>query len=247
MSTQQETPSRSDMIRCEFCGEEYSVTYRKCPFCDDMAGRPAPRPTPHTGKGGKRQVGGSRGSSSRPHLTIEPIRIIGYALGLVLIVAAIYIVYTLLAPLFGGSTPAMSESPRQSSDTSVSVSQSQPEVSVSAPGVSTSTPDVSTPTPDVSTSTPDVSTPTPDVSTPAPATLAAGDIGIIKDVANIRADKPVSGAIKASSTIGSEVTIVEVTSAQSDGKVWYKIRYIHADEGVREDYIRSDFVDPKPN
>jgi len=226
MSTQQETPSRSDMIRCEFCGEEYSVTYRKCPFCDDMAGRPAPRPTPHTGKGGKRQVGGSRGSSSRPRLTIEPIRIIGYALGLVLIVAAIYIVYTLLAPLFGGSTPATSESPRQSSDTSVSVSQSQPEVSVSAPGVSTST---------------------PDVSTPAPATLAAGDIGIIKDVANIRADKPVSGAIKASSTIGSEVTIVEVTSAQSDGKVWYKIRYIHADEGVREDYIRSDFVDPKPN
>lgn len=148
MATQPDTPRRSDVVRCEFCGEDYSVTYRKCPFCDDMAARPTPRPTPHTGKGGKRQVNAPRGGAP-----IEPVRIIGYALGIILIVAAIYIVYTMLAPLFAGREPASSSVVVSSSTSaSASVSQSQPDVSIS-------TPDVSVPDPSVSTSTPDVITP----------------------------------------------------------------------------------------
>ena len=27
------------MIRCEKCGEEYSVTYKRCPFCDERPSR----------------------------------------------------------------------------------------------------------------------------------------------------------------------------------------------------------------
>jgi len=143
MATQQDTPRRSDVVRCEFCGEDYSVTYRKCPFCDDMAGRPAPRPTANPGRGGKRQIGGAPHSGGAP---MEPVRIIGYALGIILIIAAIYIVYTMLAPLFGGSGSESSVSSVQSSvSSSVSASQSQPDVSIPDPAVSTSAPGVITP------------------------------------------------------------------------------------------------------
>ena len=31
---------RNDVIRCEKCGEDYSVTYKRCPFCDERPGRP---------------------------------------------------------------------------------------------------------------------------------------------------------------------------------------------------------------
>ncbi|MBQ3556959.1 MAG: Ig-like domain-containing protein [Oscillospiraceae bacterium] len=142
MATQQDTPRRSDVVRCEFCGEDYSVTYRKCPFCDDMAGRPAPRPTANPGRGGKRQIGGA----PRGGAPMEPVRIIGYALGIILIIAAIYIVYTMLAPLFGGSGSESSVSSVQSSaSSSVSASQSQPDVSIPDPAVSTSAPGVITP------------------------------------------------------------------------------------------------------
>ena len=30
--TRQAPPRRNDVIRCENCGEEYSVTYKRCPF-----------------------------------------------------------------------------------------------------------------------------------------------------------------------------------------------------------------------
>ena len=32
-------PRRNDVIRCEKCGEDYSVTYKRCPFCDERPGR----------------------------------------------------------------------------------------------------------------------------------------------------------------------------------------------------------------
>ena len=158
MSTQQETNRRSDVIRCEFCGEDYSVTYRKCPFCDDMPSRPASRPA-SGGKGGRRQAGGGRGSAP------DPVRIVGLALGFVLIIAAAYIVYSLLSPLFASDGPDL---PASSGQSSVSISVSQPDAS---PDVSV--PDVSVP--DVS--VPDVSTPnvvTPLVKTTA-ITLSSSD------------------------------------------------------------------------
>lgn len=149
---QQENSRRSDVIRCEFCGEDYSVTYRHCPFCDDMAGSAAGGRT--AGRGGKRVAptnkrGGGYGGA------IQPVQIIGIALSVILIIAAIYIVYTVISPLLGGGKdPAHSQSGVQSS-----VSQSQPDASQSQPDASASQPDVSQPDPGVSTpQVPDPST-----------------------------------------------------------------------------------------
>ena len=34
-SSEKQSPSRrNDVIRCENCGEDYSITYKRCPFCD---------------------------------------------------------------------------------------------------------------------------------------------------------------------------------------------------------------------
>lgn len=51
---------RNDVIHCENCGEDYSVTYKRCPFCDE---RPAKNGRPRTA-GGRRVAGGGR--SGRP-------------------------------------------------------------------------------------------------------------------------------------------------------------------------------------
>lgn len=141
---QQENNRRSDVIRCEFCGEDYSVTYRHCPFCDDMAGSSAGGRA--GGRGGKRVATNKRGGGYGG--AIQPVQIIGIALSVILIIAAMYIVYTVISPLLsGGKDPVSSQSGVQSS------------VSTSQPGVSQSQPDVSQPDPSVSTSqVPDPST-----------------------------------------------------------------------------------------
>lgn len=158
MTTNQEN-RRSDVIRCEFCGEDYSVTYRRCPFCDDKAGVPM-EPRSRSKKGGRRVAptnkrGGGYGGALRP------VQVIGIALSIILIIAAIYIVYSVLSPLFAGD---------KSGDVSSDVSVSQSDVS---------TPDVSSPdvsTPDVS--TPDVSV--PDVSVPDPSTSSGVVAPVVK-------------------------------------------------------------------
>ena len=41
MAKQQTTSinKKAEMIYCERCGEDYSATYRRCPFCDERPGR----------------------------------------------------------------------------------------------------------------------------------------------------------------------------------------------------------------
>ena len=70
---EQQPSRRNDVIRCERCGEDYSVTYKRCPFCDERPGR--------TGITGKRvkEYGGPA----------NPIQIVGLVLSLVVIVAAL--------------------------------------------------------------------------------------------------------------------------------------------------------------
>lgn len=36
-----------DLIKCPYCGEEYSPSYRSCPFCEEERPRKAPRRNPH--------------------------------------------------------------------------------------------------------------------------------------------------------------------------------------------------------
>ena len=166
METKQEN-RRSDVIRCEFCGEDYSVTYKHCPFCDDRAfyGREQSR-----GKGGKRVATNKRGGGYGGGM--QPVQIIGLALSFILIIAAIYIVFTVLSPLFTRDDPVGSESSAQISTSQSGGEVSQPEVSVSLPGVSTSG-DISAPV------IPDVSS---DPTILAPIVSATGITLNIKDV-----------------------------------------------------------------
>lgn len=107
---QDRAPSRrSDVIRCENCGEDYSTTYRCCPFCDERPGR--------TGVNGRRVDGGS---------SVPPIQMVGLVISLVLIITALFIVFKYVSPLiFGWNTGDVSSNISTSqSDSSSSTSQS---------------------------------------------------------------------------------------------------------------------------
>ena len=201
METRQEN-RRSDVIRCEYCGEDYSVTYRHCPFCDDRASYGSDRAP---SKGGKRVATNKRGGGYGGGM--QPVQIIGLVLSVILIIAAVYIVFTVLSPLFGGGTPT--------DESSVSVSQS--EVSSSVPDASTSQPDVSSSEPDVSTSG-DISVPViPDISGDSsivtPVVSATGITLSVKDV-TLKADETLK--IKATLTPADSTDTVKWTSSNEE-------------------------------
>ena len=82
MATKKAPPRRNtDVIRCENCGEEYSTTYKRCPFCDE---RPGGRSYPPVG--GRRVAGGSRSGRG---IQANPLQVGGLVLSLVLIIAAV--------------------------------------------------------------------------------------------------------------------------------------------------------------
>lgn len=97
--TRQAPPRRNDVIRCENCGEEYSVTYKRCPFCDERPGRSS-RPGSRT-SGGRRVANNRRGGGYGG--PVNPIHIIQLVIGLVVIIAAAVIIIRFVAgPLLGG-------------------------------------------------------------------------------------------------------------------------------------------------
>lgn len=115
----QTPPRRTDVIRCEKCGEDYNISYKRCPFCDERRGRRVTR-------------GG--GYTSR---SVNPIQIAGLIISLVLIASALFIVVRFLgAPIFGNKNrPANSGSDASSTQSSQSstgtpAGPSTPELSV---------------------------------------------------------------------------------------------------------------------
>ena len=87
----QSSPRRTDVIRCENCGEDYNVSYKRCPFCDERPGR--------GGVSGRRVSNTRGGGYGRP---VNPIQIAGLVISLVLIASALFIVVRFLgAPIFG--------------------------------------------------------------------------------------------------------------------------------------------------
>ena len=125
-TTERTSEQRTDKIRCKYCGEEYSSSYKKCPFCDgkrQQEGACRREARSSAGNGGKRLSGG------RGHFSgIEPVRVIGWVLALILFAAAIYILITALGPLFhkGEAAPASSVSEASSASVSAAVSTSEP-------------------------------------------------------------------------------------------------------------------------
>lgn len=112
-SEKQSAPRRSDVIRCENCGEDYSITYKRCPFCDERPGR--------TGIGGRRVAGGSGAP-------VHPIQVISLVVSLVIIITALFIVFKYIGPLiFGEKDPGGSSASAGTSQTDSSLGdQSQP-------------------------------------------------------------------------------------------------------------------------
>ena len=107
---------RNDLIRCDNCGEYYSVTYKRCPFCDERPERPGqPR-------GGRRVATNKRGGGYGG--AVNPVQIALLILSFVLVVAAVFIVVKSVAPLFqrgpadhpGGSSVSTSQGASSSGD-----------------------------------------------------------------------------------------------------------------------------------
>ena len=97
MAARRGTGTRAETIHCDICGEDYAVTYNRCPFCD---GRPtAADGSEEDGRrnGGKRLSTNTRGGGygGGP----SPLKIIGTVISLALIVAAVCIVISIVKPL----------------------------------------------------------------------------------------------------------------------------------------------------
>lgn len=187
-------PSRDMLIHCDSCGEEYSSTYRRCPFCgarneprrnsgrDDPASssryiptpppaQPAPRrdareepaddgyifdgqdafeeyeedeaydaPRP---KGGKRLAPKQSGGFDLPPVNWP--RVITFLCSLIIIVAALVIVFTSIYPQLRDTT---NPDPKPDDSAGVSDAPSQPPVTVPTPGgTQTAEPGASDPQP----------------------------------------------------------------------------------------------------
>lgn len=114
MATRRSTGTRPEVIRCPYCGEDYSVTYKRCPFCD---GKPAPESSfeddpPAEGRrsGGKRLVSNTRGGGYGGG-GWGPLRIVGTVVSLGLIVAAVWIVVSVVSPLVNRGSSLNSDQP----------------------------------------------------------------------------------------------------------------------------------------
>lgn len=114
MATRRSTGTRPEVVRCPYCGEDYSVTYKRCPFCD---GKPAPESSfeddpPAEGRrsGGKRLVSNTRGGGYGGG-GWGPLRIVGTVVSLGLIVAAVWIVVSVVSPLVNRGSSLNSNQP----------------------------------------------------------------------------------------------------------------------------------------
>ena len=114
MATRRSTGTRPEVVRCPYCGEDYSVTYKRCPFCD---GKPAPESSfeddpPAEGRrsGGKRLVSNTRGGGYGGG-GWGPVRIVGTVVSLGLIVAAVWIVVSVVSPLVNRGSSLNSDQP----------------------------------------------------------------------------------------------------------------------------------------
>ena len=129
--------SANEMIHCDVCGEDYSATYKHCPFCEEDAWEARERERgggreeeyddldeyeedeyeerPVRRKGGKR-LGNRRGGGYGGPPSIG--KIVSTVLSLVIIAAAIFVVITIIRPwiIRGNVDPNPSEQVTQTPD-----------------------------------------------------------------------------------------------------------------------------------
>ena len=120
------------IVHCPSCGEDYSATYKFCPFCGGRGTAPAsnaagaqqgyefdgqdvfdhPNANPG-GKGGKRLAAGG-GQRPTPPPPINWPRLITFLCSLVIIAAALVMVFTVVYPHLRGTDADTAASPSQS-------------------------------------------------------------------------------------------------------------------------------------
>lgn len=193
--------TRTELVHCDNCGEDYAATYRRCPFCNAKPGArsagDAPAPLyedtyydeePATNRrGGKRLAGGKpprRGGGDNGQI----LRTVLYLLSALVIVAAVWIVGTKLLPKLL-PTPQPSSSVEPSVQPSIQPSIQPPSSTEPSPSweplpsldpavtddpLGLDSPDLPSVEPDPLVSQAPAGTPTV-VSTPAP-TAAAGSL-----------------------------------------------------------------------
>lgn len=119
---------KDNLIKCEYCGEMYSTTYKHCPFCNEDGTSDWVEPEEddyeeERPRGGKRLAAGSGGGyydppqksggrGGRGRRNISPWSILGVVISLVLIIAAIWIVASIFGSITGrGKKPTPTPTP----------------------------------------------------------------------------------------------------------------------------------------
>lgn len=266
-------PSRDMLIHCDACGEDYSSTYRRCPFCGErndprrVSGRGDPAsasryiPTPPPvrpaqaqeedlddgyvfdgqdafeyeeeeeyyaprPKGGKRLAPKQGGQG----FDLPPInwpRLITFLCSLVIIVAALVIVFTVIYPQLRGN-----QDPASNASESVSPSLSPTPDPIPTPDPANSQ-DVVQPTEPVN-PTPDPTTP---VTTPPPTGGQRATIVNASGGLRVRSGPGMSYNIVASLLNGNVINVI----APSDNG-WYQITFSGSGGAVLSGYIMGDYI-----
>ena len=108
-----EASHRNDVVRCEKCGEFYSATYDRCPFCDDS-------PVQENGSWLSKKM------SSK-----NPVQILGYVIAGLLILLVLFVGITKIAPMFSGESKP-SHSASSMSDAIINISLDKSELTLTA-------------------------------------------------------------------------------------------------------------------
>jgi hypothetical protein len=237
MANTHKTNSKHGLIHCDNCGEEYSSTYRRCPFCDedndyeeDYEYEDESGEHPPSRGGGKRLAPSSRRGGG--YRKASPVRVISLLVSLVVILAAAWVVIAKVVPLIrrGDITPvdpdvsqvAAAPSASQPSAKEDPPASENPSVD-NTPAPSDETPDVSdAPTP--SDTQTDVS-PEPDVST-SPAASGATEFSLNKSDVTFSSQYPDPVTLKATFTPSGSTSALtwsssdpDVATVDSSGKV----------------------------
>lgn len=264
-------PSHDTLIHCEACGEDYSSTYRRCPFCgarndprrvtprNDPASSsryvPVPPPAKPAGQRSReeelddtyvfdgqdafdeepeeeyytpRPKGGKRLAPKQGGVELPPInwpRLITFLCSLVIIVAALVIVFTFIYPKLHGTT----DKPGESAGVSAA-----PSAAPSAPVEPTpDLPVTDQPTQPVDPVTPP---PTAPVTTPAPTGTQAVVVNASSGL-RVRSGPGTSYEVLDSLYNGNRITVL----APADNG-WYNISYTRRGGVTQTGYIMGDYI-----
>ena len=229
MATKRTPGSRPGLIRCDHCGEEYSESYRRCPFCAEYDAdvkeetlriraetyggpkhtatgqRTAPTRTSYS-RGGKRVAYGNRRGGG--YTKVSAGKIIAWLLSLIVIIAAIWIIATQVIPLIHNG--------EQVDPGAMNTPNSSPSAPVE------NTPPVSTPTPTPS-QEPEVS-PSPQIpagDTAAGFTLNKSEFAFSSKYPNPVTLKVTFSPAGTTATINWSSSDPDVAAVDSNGTVTY--------------------------